>query len=147
VAKALDIIRVFGPELGLELNIRKTEIFWTSCDGNKHRGGLFPAEIGRLTLGVKFLGGAVSRDKGFIEGLTMKRASRTADLMHLLPQLRDPRSELLLLRSCMGIAKLFFGLRTCQPIHMEETTMLFDRELHEAVDDILVGGGPFFGDL
>jgi hypothetical protein len=27
VAKALDIIRVFGPELGLVLNIRKTEIF------------------------------------------------------------------------------------------------------------------------
>ena len=100
VAKALDIIRVVGPEL----NIRKTEIFWPSCDGNKHHGGLFPAEIGRLTLGVKLLGGAVSRDKGFIEGLTMKRVSRAVELMHLLPQLRDPQSELLLLRSCMGIA-------------------------------------------
>jgi hypothetical protein len=78
VAKALDIIRVFGPELGLELNIRKTDIFWPSCDGNKHHGGLFPTDIGRPTLGVKLLGGAVSRDKGFIEGLAMKRASRAA---------------------------------------------------------------------
>jgi len=147
VAKALDIIWVFGPELGLELNIRKTEIFWPPCDGNKHRGGLFPAEIGRPTLGVKLLGGAVSRDKGFIEGLAMKRASRAAELMHLLPQLRDPQSELLLLRSCMGIAKIFFGLRTCQPIHMEEAAMLFDKELREAVEDIVVGRGPFFGDL
>jgi len=147
VAKALDIIRVVGPKLGLELNIRKTEIFWPSCDGNKHRGGLFPAEIRRPTLGVKLLGGAVSRDKGFIEGLTMKRASRAAELMHLLPQLRDPQSELLLLRSCVGIAKLFFCLRTCQPIHMEEAAMLFDKELREAVEDIVVGGGPFFGDL
>ena len=77
----------------------------------------------------------------------MKRASRAAELMHLLPQLRDPQSELLLLRSCMGIAKLFFGLRTCQPIHMEEATMLFDKELREAVEDIVVDGGPFFGDL
>jgi len=133
--------------LSLELNIRKTEIFWPSCDGNKHRGGLFPAEIGRSTLGVKLLGGSVSRDKGFIEGLAMKRASRTAKLMHLLLQLRDPQSELLLLRSCMGIAKLFFGLRTCQPIHMEEAAMLFVKELREAVEDIVVGGGPFFGDL
>jgi len=92
VAKALDIIQVFGPELGLglELNIRKTVIFCPSCDGNKHRGGLFPADIGRLTLGVKFLGGAVSRDKGLIEGLAMKRASRAAELMHILPWLRDP---------------------------------------------------------
>jgi len=40
VAKALDIIQVFGPQLGLELNIRKTEIFWPSCDGNKHHGGV-----------------------------------------------------------------------------------------------------------
>jgi len=47
----------------------------------------------------------------------------------------------------MGIAKLFFGLRTCQPIHMEEAAMLFDKELREAVEDIVVGGGPFFGDL
>jgi len=147
VAKALDIIRVFEPKLGLELNIRKTEIFWPSCDGNKHRGGLFPADIGRPTLGVKLLGGAVNRDKGFIEGLTMKRASRAAELMHLLPRLRDPQSELLLLRSCMGIAKLFFGLRTCQLIHIEEASVLFDKELCEAVEDIVVGGGPFLGNL
>jgi len=46
VAKALDIIQVFGPELGLELNIRKTEIFWPSCDGNKHRGGCFLRILG-----------------------------------------------------------------------------------------------------
>ena len=146
MAKALDIIRVVGPELGLELNIHKIEIFWPSCDDNKHRRGLFRTEIGRPALGVKLLGGAVSRDKGFIEGLAMKRASRAAELMHLLPQLRDPQNELLL-RSCMGIAKLFFGLRTCQPIHMEEAAMLFDKELREAVEDIVVGGGPFFEDL
>jgi len=129
------------------LNIRKTEIFWPSCESNKHRGGLFPVDIGRPTVEVKLLRGTVSRDRGFIEGLAMKRASRAANLMNLLPLLRDPHSELLLLRSCMGIAKLFFGLRTCQPIHMEEATMLFDKELCEAVEDIVVDGGPFFGDL
>jgi hypothetical protein len=47
----------------------------------------------------------------------------------------------------MGIAKLFFGLRTCQPIYMEEAAILFDKELRAAVEDIVVGGGPFFGDL
>jgi hypothetical protein len=93
-------------------------------------------DIGRSTLGVKLLGGAVSRDKGFIEGLAMKKASRAVELMHLL-----------LLHSCMGIVKLFFGLRTCQPIHMEEAAMLFDKELRGAVEDIVVCGGPFFGDL
>jgi hypothetical protein len=47
----------------------------------------------------------------------------------------------------MGIAKLFFGLRMCQPIHVEETTMLFDEELRGAIEDIVVGGGSYFGDL
>lgn len=96
---------------------------------------------------MKLLGGVVSRDKDFIEGLAIKRASRAVELMHLLPRLRDPQSELFLLRSCMGIAKLFFGLRTCQPVHMEEATMLFDKELCGAVEDIVVCKGPFFGDL
>ncbi|MCI52451.1 hypothetical protein A2U01_0073695, partial [Trifolium medium] len=77
----------------------------------------------------------------------MKRAIRTVELMHLLPQLRDPQSELHLLRSCMGIAKIFFGLRTCQPIHMKDAVILFDEGLCGVVEDIVVGGGPFFGDL
>jgi len=94
---------------------------------------------------VKLLGGVVSRGRGFIEGLATKRASKNAELMHLLPQLRDAPSELLLLRSCMGIAKLFFGLMMYQLIHMEETTMLFDNELCGSVEDIVVCGGPFFG--
>jgi len=37
VAKALDIIQIFGLELSLELNIRKTEIYWPSCDCNNYR--------------------------------------------------------------------------------------------------------------
>ncbi|KAL4583664.1 hypothetical protein LXL04_008246 [Taraxacum kok-saghyz] len=72
--EVIDIIRVTGPTLGLELNIKKTEIFWPSCDGRKLREGLFPVDIRRPSLGVKLLGGAVSRDRGFISELAMKRA-------------------------------------------------------------------------
>ncbi|KAF5811722.1 putative exostosin [Helianthus annuus] len=64
--------------------------------------------------------------------------------MRLLPKLGDPQSELLLLRSCMGIAKLFFGLRTCQPVHMEDATLFFDKGLREAIEELVVCGGPFF---
>ncbi|XP_052626824.1 uncharacterized protein LOC128133428 [Lactuca sativa] len=132
VARVLNIIWLHGPSLGLELNIKKTKIFWPSCDGRKLRADLFPTGIGRPSLGVKLLGGgggAISRDAGFISGLAMKRAVNAVDLMGLLLQLCDPQSELLLLRSCMGIAKLFFGLRTCQPIHIEEAALSFDKGL------------------
>lgn len=47
-------------------------------------------------LGMKFLRGDTSQDVGFIEGLYMKRVARVVDLMHFLPPLRDPQSELLL---------------------------------------------------
>ena len=147
VARVLDIIRANGPGLGLELNIKKTEIFWPSCNGMKLREGLFPIDIRRPSLGVKLLGGAVSRDADFISGLAMRRAANAVDLMSLLPQLHDPQSELLLLRSCMGIAKLFFGLRTCQPVHMEDAALFFDKGLRESIENIVVCGGPFFGDL
>ncbi|KAL8249501.1 hypothetical protein R6Q59_006369 [Mikania micrantha] len=43
-------------------------------------------------------------------------ASRTVELMSCLPHLRNPQCEIILLHSCMGVAKALFGLRTCQPI-------------------------------
>ncbi|XP_052622301.1 uncharacterized protein LOC128127679 [Lactuca sativa] len=147
VAKALDIIKAIGPKLGLQLNINKTELFWPSSDGRKLREGLFAVGIGWPSLGVKLLGGAVSRDASFISNLAIKRDEGAVNLMRLLPQFSDPQSELLLLRSCMGIAKLFFGLRTCQPVHMEDAALLFDNGLCRTIEDIVVCGGPFFGDL
>ncbi|GKB22508.1 hypothetical protein Tco_0861909 [Tanacetum coccineum] len=111
------------------------------------REGLFPVDVRSPSLGVKLLGGAVSRDADFISGLAMRKAANVVDLMSLLPQLHDPQSELLLLRSCMGIAKLFFGLRTCQPAYMEEAALFFDKGLCGSIKNIVVYGGPFFGDL
>ncbi|GKF52551.1 hypothetical protein Tco_0159461, partial [Tanacetum coccineum] len=65
--------------------------------------------------------------------------------MSLLPSLRDPQSELLLLRSCMGVAKLLFGLRTCQPMYIGEAVSIFDnglrRVIEAIVDHILQGCG------
>ncbi|GJW80500.1 putative reverse transcriptase domain-containing protein, partial [Tanacetum coccineum] len=66
VSKVLDVIKVCGPGLSLELNIKITEIFWPSCNGMKLREGLFPIDIRRPSSGVKLLGGAVSRDADFI---------------------------------------------------------------------------------
>lgn len=47
----------------------------------------------------------------------------------------------------MGVAKLLFGLRTCQPLMTDEAILCFDKGLREAIEDIVVCGGPFFGDL
>ncbi|KAJ0878423.1 putative reverse transcriptase domain, exostosin [Helianthus annuus] len=147
VANALDIIRAEGPSLGLQLNIKKTEVFWPTCNGVKVQEGLFPRGIGRPVLGVKLLGGAVSRDAEFISSMALKRANCAVELMRCLKRLRDPQSELLLLRSCMGVAKLLFGFRTCQPSLVGGAVSVFDEGLRGALEDIVVCGGAFFGDL
>ncbi|GJY83758.1 putative reverse transcriptase domain-containing protein [Tanacetum coccineum] len=122
VSRVLDIIKVSGPGLGLELNIKKTETFLPLCNGTKLREGLFPVDIRRPSLGVMLLGGAVSRDADFISGLAMRRAANAVDLMSLLP-------------------------RTCQPVHMEKAALFFDKGLRGPIENIVVCGGPFFGDL
>ncbi|KAL8197911.1 hypothetical protein R6Q57_030069 [Mikania cordata] len=136
-----------GSVLGLELNIRKTEVFRSSCNGVKAQDGLFPCGIGRLVMGVKLLRGAVSRDVGFISSLAVKRATQAVELMSSLPHLRNPQSKLLLLRSCMGVAKLLFGLRTCQPIYVREAVSVIDKGLQGAIEDIVLCGGPSFRDF
>nr|GEZ51745.1 reverse transcriptase domain-containing protein [Tanacetum cinerariifolium] len=91
--EVLDIIKVSGPGLGLELNIKKTKIFWPLCNGMKLREGLFPVDIQRSSLGVKLTGGAISRDKNFISGLAMRRAANAVDLTSLLSQLHDSQDD------------------------------------------------------
>ncbi|KAM0063934.1 hypothetical protein Hdeb2414_s0003g00096711 [Helianthus debilis subsp. tardiflorus] len=90
---------------------------------------------------------AVSRDAEFISSMALKRANCAVELMRCLKRLRDPQSELLLLHSCMGVAKLLFRLRTCQPSLVEGAVSVFDEGLRGALEDIVVCGGAFFGDL
>uniref|UniRef100_A0A251SLN7 Putative reverse transcriptase domain-containing protein n=1 Tax=Helianthus annuus TaxID=4232 RepID=A0A251SLN7_HELAN len=116
-------------------------------DATQVQEGLFPRGIGRPVLGVKLLGGVVSRDAEFISSMALKRANCTVELMGCLKRLRDPQSELFLLRSCMGVAKLLFGLRTCQPSLVGGAVSVFDEGLRGALEDIVVCGGAFFGDL
>ncbi|GJY64655.1 putative reverse transcriptase domain-containing protein [Tanacetum coccineum] len=141
VAKAIDIIRAEGPRLGLELNIKKTEVFWPSCNGVKVKEGLFPRDIGRPTLGVKLLGGAVSQDAGFISSLAVKRASRAVERMSLIPSLQDPQSELFLLCSCMGVAKLLFGLR----LHSSGDVVLLGLDYGYALDRVRMTRPTYVG--
>ncbi|GJQ98661.1 hypothetical protein Tco_0009800 [Tanacetum coccineum] len=133
VARALYIIRVSGLCLVLELNIKKTKIFWTSCNGTKLREGLILVKIWRPSLGVKILGGAISRDTGFINGLAMRRDANIIDLMDLLPQLHDPHSASIM----YGYCEAFFGLRTCQSVHMEEEALFFDKGLHRSIENMV----------
>ncbi|PWA76277.1 reverse transcriptase domain-containing protein [Artemisia annua] len=51
-------------------------------------------------------------------------------------------------RPSLGV-KLLRGAvrRTCQPVHMEEAALFFDKGLRGSIENIVVCGGPYFGDL
>ncbi|GJR79914.1 hypothetical protein Tco_0150699 [Tanacetum coccineum] len=70
VASVLDIIKASGPGLGLELDIKKTEICWSSCNGLKLREGLFHVDIQRPSSMWKLSwGGICGMDDDYVYAL------------------------------------------------------------------------------
>ncbi|XP_056688373.1 uncharacterized protein [Spinacia oleracea] len=115
VGKVLQLIMEDGPCLGLHLNVEKTEVFWPTEDPRSRLVGVFPPDIARPLHGVKLLGGPTSSDPVFSGELMMQRVIKTIGLMDKVSQLDDPHCELLLLRACTGVSKLYFALRNCPP--------------------------------
>ncbi|GJU90737.1 hypothetical protein Tco_1303160 [Tanacetum coccineum] len=102
-----------GPRYGLHLNVDKTELFWPKEDPRSRLEGIFPHNISRPLHGVKLLGGPVSVDVDFGSALVMKRVSKTIGLLDAVAKINDPQCELLLIRACAGVSKLYFTMRTC----------------------------------
>ncbi|XP_026397442.1 uncharacterized protein LOC113292800 isoform X2 [Papaver somniferum] len=98
VEKALKIIQNKGPKRGLYLNLSKTELFWPSPDPRCSEDGLFPANIGKASTGVKLLGGPVSLDAQFCSNMVLNRVDKTIQMMQKIKKLQDPQCELLLMR-------------------------------------------------
>ncbi|GJV26568.1 hypothetical protein Tco_1379263 [Tanacetum coccineum] len=116
VGKVLELItEVLVPlVVGLASStLTKTELFWPKEDPRSRLEGVFPPNISRPLHGVKLLGGPVSVDPDFSSALVMKRVSKTIGLLDTVAKINDPQCELLLIRACAGISKLYFAMRTC----------------------------------
>ncbi|GJY79403.1 hypothetical protein Tco_0485204, partial [Tanacetum coccineum] len=108
--------------------------------------GIFPPNISRPLHGVKLLGGPVSVDVDFGSALVMKRVSNTIGLLDAVAKINDPQCELLLIRACAGVSKLYFAMRTCPPRVFESAQLSFDTALHSALERIVTASGPGFGE-
>ncbi|XP_026399180.1 uncharacterized protein LOC113295035 [Papaver somniferum] len=147
VSKALRLIETEGPGRGLHLNIKKTEVFWPSIDPKSTVDGIFPTDIGRPSNGVKILGGPVSLDLNFISDMMLSRVNKTVQLMSAIKKLKDPQSEMLLLRNFTGVSRLYFAMRTTNPAALQKATELFDDHLLKYLRLLVTGDGPSFGPL
>nr|GEV70110.1 hypothetical protein [Tanacetum cinerariifolium] len=66
--------------------------------------------------------------------------------MDKVAKINDPQCDLLLLRACIGISKLYFVMRTCPPRFFESAQCSFDVALRSALERIVTASGPGFGD-
>ncbi|GJR01946.1 hypothetical protein Tco_0524930 [Tanacetum coccineum] len=130
----------------VDLNADKTELFWPKEDPRSRLEGIFPHNISRPLHGVKLLGGPVSVDVDFGSALVMKRVSKTIRLLDAVVKINDPQCELLLIRACAGVSKLYFTMRTCPPRVFESAQLSFDMALRSALERIVTASGSGFGD-
>ncbi|GJU69332.1 hypothetical protein Tco_1255591 [Tanacetum coccineum] len=139
VGKVLELIMEDGPGCGLHLNVDKTKVFWPKEDPRSRLAGIFPPNIARPFHGVKLLGGPASVDFDFCNELVMKRVAKTIRLMDAIAKINDPQCELLLLRSCTSISRLYFTIRTCLPRVFESAQRSFDVALRSSLECISAG--------
>ncbi|XP_026449561.1 uncharacterized protein LOC113349746 [Papaver somniferum] len=147
VSKAPKIIQKEGASHGLHLNIRKMEISWPAVDPRSLMAYVFLVSISKPSNGVKLLGGPVSLDIQFCSDMVKFRANKTVHLMNSVKKLKDPQSELLLLRNCTGVSKLYFTLRTINPQVLPAVTEHYDQQLLGYLQHIVTGDGVGFGIL
>ena len=66
--------------------------------------------------------------------------------MAAVSKLHDPQCELLLLRYCAEVGRLFYALRTCPSDWFGDTQILFDLPLHSSLEKVVTASGSGFGD-
>ncbi|GKD77849.1 hypothetical protein Tco_1340470 [Tanacetum coccineum] len=89
---------------------------------------------------------SISVDVDFGSALVMKRVSKTIGLLDVVAKINDPQCELLLIRACAGVSKLYFTMRTCPPRVFESAQLSFDIALRSALERIVTASGSGFGD-
>jgi hypothetical protein len=61
--------------------------------------------------------------------------------------LENPQLCLMLLRACEGMPKLTYTMRTCHHQYLQVPAAHFEQEIIGALRQIVVAGGPYFGDF
>ncbi|GJT74237.1 hypothetical protein Tco_1040962 [Tanacetum coccineum] len=144
VGEVLKVITEDGPCRGLHLNVDKTEVFLPKEDPRSRFAGVFPPNIVRPLHDVKLLGAPASADIDFSSELVMKRVAKSIELMDVVAKINDPQCELLLLRACAGISKLYFSMHTCSPLIFKRAQHSFDATLRFDLERIVTASGPGF---
>ena len=150
LSRVVDIIVTKGEPMGLTLSRAATvqppstpkSVVWSPLDGAidpqqdpLHRG--IPKV--RASDGIVVLGAPVGYS-GFIKEKLECRVEKIREVVELLPLLKDPHTEYVLLRSCLSLPKIMFMLRAVNTTEHQEPLCHFDSIIRGALSKIL--GSP-----
>ena len=134
VLRAVQIISEDGPRLGMQINPPKCELWWPTVNPRLH---LFDTVFKRVdSAGVALLGGALGA-ADFVAGNLERRVRKAEQALDVLAQFNDSQMELLLLRSCLGIPKLGYSMRTTPPHKITGPLRRFSSILSASLSRIL----------
>jgi hypothetical protein len=148
VGEAIRLVDTEGSSYGVNLSPAKTLIWWPANDRvnppNFDNFSRFQRTVGP---GVELLGGALSRSHEFIDAVVMKRVNKCIASVQVMMALRDPQLCLLLLRTCEMMPKLMYCWRTTHPSYLRSACSIMDNAVTSTLRDIVVSGGPHFGEF
>ena len=85
-------------------------------------------------------------DQSLCRDFSLKRVSKTIELMATVSKLHDTQCELLLLRYYAGVGSLFNSLRTCFLDWFGDAQVQFGLALRSSLEKIVTASGSGFGD-
>ena len=141
LSAAVNIIRQDGPLKGLFLSTTATtprpkSTIWCpdlpSADLDPLRQGIPRIE----EPGVTLLGSPIGSHQ-FVKEKIEQKIQNIYELTQLLPNIRDPHSEFVLLRSCFSLPKIVFLMRSTDPTHHQNLWATFDSLIRDTLTHIL----------
>ena len=93
------------------------------------------------------LGSGVTSSPTFTKEIVTTRVNKSQMEMKSLIGIPDPQVSLLLLRSCLGMTKLNYCVRTADPAVIEEPMRSLESTIIETLRHIVAARGPHFGDF
>ena len=141
LSKAVQIIEQEGPSRGLFLS--------TSATAARPKSTLWcpdhpSPELDPLSLGIPriqgpgiILLGSPLGSHNFVQEKISEKIEKIHELTQMLPYIKDPHSEFVLLRSCFSLPKVVFLMRSTDPTQHQDLWATFDDLIRDTLNNIL----------
>ena len=130
VLHCLQLIEAATLESGLELNLKKCEVY--------SRGdlGMFPSDCKKSHSSNFEILGAPIGDDDYCEAVVDRKSARASGLLVKLRSLDDPQVALTLLRNCAGFGRLVHIARCCPAQQTTGAFQKFDNAILQCFEDV-----------